>query len=186
MGSALRADASGVDLLGAEWQTAVSEHLSPSCHQGVCPRNVALVCHLKVSVSFSPLKTVHQALNILSQAMLAAFYAGITVLFLSKAVAQLAVWNLGFNFILTKKTSNASRPITNKTRKNLNWLFWSYFSSYRREGKCIRRMALLHLLCVSKQEKNPCNPKHTNTSMVEQYFPQLCFCQVLFLLEAVE
>lgn len=145
----------------------MSEHLSPSCHQGVHPRNDALVCHLKVSVSFSPLKTVRQALNILSQAMLAAFYTGITVLFLSKAVAQLSVRNLGFNFILTKKASNASRPITNKTRKKtLTDCFCRISVLTGEKASCKRRMGLLHLPWVSKQKKNPCNPKHTNTCMV--------------------
>lgn len=46
-----------------ECKMAVSEHLSSSCQQGVYPRNVALVCHIKVFVSFSPLKTVQQVIT---------------------------------------------------------------------------------------------------------------------------
>lgn len=101
----------------------MSEHLSPSCHQGVYPRNVALVCHLKVSVSFSLQKTVPQVLNILSQAALAAFYAGITVLFLSKAVAQAEVRDLRFNFILIKRHQMQVEQLQIKLAKSFTDFF---------------------------------------------------------------
>lgn len=136
----------------------MSGHLSPSCHQGVHPRNVALVCHLKVSVTFSPLKTVHQVQNILSQAMLEAFYTGLIVLFLSKTVAQLAVRNLVFNFISIKSHQMQVEQLQINPEKKKRFTNFFFHTSVLTEEKANVKGEWYCSICQGFLGRKKCQP----------------------------